>query len=618
MSYEGCESLTVIDLPGFRQDPGISENILAAVRKVLVKKPKAVLIAVDESQQQFANNVAVNKVRIDLKDQCSNFNERTIIVLNKFDETINNWEGNNVNTRFALERMEDGIDDKDFGSAPRFWTSNPDYDAQPELNKLLSDAGEFTAWHRQRCAKDREVAQRRTNNHKFAKENVGVDKLKHYLKCFLFEKYQEQVPEVIAAIDKKMKDLNNELIIMNNQMREDCVGPDPEDMRRLFSRLCNSFVTVLQELLRSPALLGEAYTKKYGQTLDEELTQFREQGLEVRDMLLEPEQLVEELNPPSDERNEQIKAAKTQFLSAFDGYEDLRREFVIKVPSEMKAYAGWQYTRILEDIQLAVRFVEPAKTTLMQGVEIGSAHVSADLLINQMIGIGSKNFIPIFDAICVRFYMILERLFSIVYEVASTTQLVSGADPSLRQFATLSSVSAIVKDWYMTKLVATLKEARKRMMYYLESCVEVLGTTNAVMFEPDLPTIPCNAKDRVRKEMANVVHPPDLPVASDRKEKYDYQLQLRHRWCFAQVRHHLSQSLEPNLAMLVKNVLFFDLRKSAATYPYDIDLDSLMMKNDVAALVGTRKRRQAAKKALEKQKAVLSEMTDLAKQLKNV
>jgi len=73
-----------------------------------------------------------------------------------------------------------------------------------------------------------------------------------------------------------------------------------------------------------------------------------------------------------------------------------------------------------------------------------------------------------------------------IYEVASTTQLVSGADPSLRPFGTMASVSAIVRDWYMTKLVGTLKEARKRLLFYLESCVEVLGSTNAVMFEPDL------------------------------------------------------------------------------------------------------------------------------------
>ena len=62
---------------------------------------------------------------------------------------------------------------------------------------------------------------------------------------------------------------------MNAQLRDDCVGPEPEDMRRLFSRLCSAFVTVLQELLRSPASLGEVYTKKYGQTMDEELAQFR-------------------------------------------------------------------------------------------------------------------------------------------------------------------------------------------------------------------------------------------------------------------------------------------------------------------------------------------------------
>ena len=52
------------------------------------------------------------------------------------------------------------------GPAPRFWTSNPDYDAQPELNKELSDAGAFAEWHKKRCEKDREVTQRRTNNHK--------------------------------------------------------------------------------------------------------------------------------------------------------------------------------------------------------------------------------------------------------------------------------------------------------------------------------------------------------------------------------------------------------------------------------------------------------------------
>jgi len=35
-----------------------------------------------------------------------------------------------------------------------------------------------------------------------------------------------------------------------------------------------------------------------------------------------------------------------------------------------------------------------------------------------MIGIGAKNFIPIFDAVCVRFYIILERLFTIVYPLS--------------------------------------------------------------------------------------------------------------------------------------------------------------------------------------------------------
>ena len=50
----------------------------------------------------------------------------------------------------------------------------------------------------------------------------------------------------------------------------------------------------------------------------------------MRELLLEPEQLLEELNPPSDERRSQIDTIKQQFLNAFDGYEDLRREFVAK------------------------------------------------------------------------------------------------------------------------------------------------------------------------------------------------------------------------------------------------------------------------------------------------
>jgi len=334
--------------------------------------------------------------------------------------------------------------------------------------------------------------------------------------------------------------------------------------------------------------------------------------------LLDGDQLVEELHPGSPERAEQIATTKQQFLNAFDGYENLRQQFITKVSPQSKAYAGWQYTRILEDIQLAVRSVEPAEAVLMQGVGMGTALVSVDLLVNQWVGLGSKKFIPIFDAICVRFYNILERLYSIVYEIASTTSLMHGADPTLRPFASLPSVNSIVQEWYMGKVKATLKEARKRLLYFLESCVEVLGGANAIMFDPDLPTEVFSTNERVKKELENIVCPPDLPKPSDPKDKADYQLKQRHRWCFAQVRHHLAQSLEPNLAMLIKNVLFFALRQSAATFPYDIDMATFTGRPDVVALVGVRVKREAQKAELERQRGTLSEMVELAKKLKSV
>jgi hypothetical protein len=62
-----------------------------------------------------------------------------------------------------------------------------------------------------------------------------VDRLKSFIKWRLFEKYQEQVPDVVAAINKKSKEVDDEINILNVLLREDSIGTKDDDMKRYAS-----------------------------------------------------------------------------------------------------------------------------------------------------------------------------------------------------------------------------------------------------------------------------------------------------------------------------------------------------------------------------------------------